>query len=290
VIWANILSLLAQQAQSTLRVVTTVYFCLYGLGNVTSDVIKLPFTRPVEPGLQTGCEMRLFCFPYAGGSCSIFRNWGLALPKSIEIFPVELPGRGARYHEAPYTELSLLVKQIARELVPFLDKPFALFGHSMGAIISFELARRLRADQLNASLLVVSGRDAPHLPQIREPMHSLPDREFLSGLSNLNGTPREVLNNPELMEVLLPLLRADFRMIETYTYVSAEPLDCPIMVFGGFDDRSTGREGLKAWRQHTTCYSRLQIVPGDHFFLTTARLLVLDRISKSLQEAASGHL
>ncbi|SRR5712691_291182 len=263
---------------------------LGGWVTVTSDIIKLLFTRPVERGLQTGCEMRLFCFPYAGGSCSIFRNWGLGLPKSIEIFPVELPGRGTRYHEAPYTELPLLVKQIARELVPFLDKPFALFGHSMGAIISFEVARRLRADQFNASLLIVSGRGAPHLPQTREPMHSLPDREFLSGLSNLNGTAREVLNNPELMGVLLPLLRADFRMIETYTYLAAQPLDCPILMFGGFDDRSTGREELKAWRQHTTRQSWLHMFPGDHFFLTeAAQSLVLDRLSRSLRNLVSHH-
>jgi len=167
--------------------------------------------------------------------------------------------------------------------MPLLDKPFALFGHSMGAIISFELARLLRADHICPRRLIVSGRGAPHLPQTRTAIYSLAEREFLDALRNLDGTPKEVLDNPELMKVVTPMLRADLQMIETYRYRTAPPLDCPIVIFGGRGDKTVGKEELKAWGSHTTGQNWVHMFPGDHFFLTAAQSLVLERLSRSLQ-------
>src|SRR5437763_15337105 len=157
-------------------------------------------------------RVRLFCFPYAGGGDSVFRAWQKGLSEAIEVCPVQLPGRGARISEPPFTELSPLVRAAAQALAPHLDKPFAFFGHSMGALICFELARHLRKDGGPQPVhLFVSGRCGPQTP--REPFAGdLPDSEFQEMLRRYNGTPEEVLENRELMELLLPAVRADFAL------------------------------------------------------------------------------
>lgn len=254
----------------------------------TSTVIAGPSTSwlaGVKPNARA--SLRLFCFPYAGGSATIFRTWQSALPPEVEVCPVQLPGRGRRLAEAAYTDVYTLVQALAPALFPFLDKPFAFFGHSMGASISFELARYLnREHHLSPRHLFVSGRRAPHIPASHALTYNLPDAEFLVALRDLKGTPHEALEHPDLMELMLPLLRADFELSETYTYVDGPLLDCPLSIYGGLEDDDVLREHLEAWGKLTTGSVSLKMFPGDHFFLNTAPTPLLRTLSQELKSLA----
>ena len=232
--------------------------------------------------LNPDATLRLLCFPYAGGSSLIYREWQKALPANIDVCAIQLPGRGHRLSEPAFTNLHELVKVAAEPLLSILDRPYAMFGHSMGAMIAFELAHLLREKHgLEPAHLFVSSRRAPHLPTERV-TYNLPEAEFVSEINQLNGTPREVLEHPELMELLLPLLRADFELIQTYKYVPKAPLHCPVTVIGGSEDDEVSDDKLTGWREHTTGEFSLRIVPGDHFFINTARPQVLELIARSL--------
>ncbi|NEN98357.1 MAG: acyltransferase domain-containing protein [Moorea sp. SIO3I7] len=230
-------------------------------------------------------KLRLFCFPYAGAGASIFRSWLELLPPEIEVCSIQLPGRENRLEEEPFTRLSPLIQALTPVLHPYLDIPFAFFGHSLGALISFELARELRKQNLPSPVHVfVSASPAPQLPDLNLPIHRLPDDEFIQSLGRLNGTPQETLENPELMELFLPVLRADFAILETYFYSSADPLDCPITVFGGKSDPKVSDSELEAWRKQTQKDFTLQMFPGDHFFLKSHDQLLLDAIASQLSQ------
>jgi medium-chain acyl-[acyl-carrier-protein] hydrolase len=166
-----------------------------------------------------------------------------------------------------------LVEKIANAVQPELDKPFFFFGHSLGAVLAFELARRIRPQP---QILFVSACGAPHIQNPNHPIHDLPDSEFIKSLQELNGLPAEVANNAELMELLLPVLRADFEAIEKYQYTSTEHrLECPIIAFGGSEDFHVDRAHLDAWEHHTNNF-KSKIFQGDHFFINTARRSVID--------------
>src|SRR5262245_34574163 len=189
------------------------------------------------PTPNPGAALRLFCFPYAGGNSLIYRSWTEQLPLAVEVCAVMLPGREARLRERPYTCLPPLIEALAEALLPRLNKPFAFFGHSMGALISFELIRELRRNcGLAPAHLFVSGRRAPQIENNDPPTYNLPEGDFIQEIRHFNGTPQEVLEHPELMQLLLPVLRADFAVCETYTYTEEPPLECPISVFGGLQD------------------------------------------------------
>ena len=231
-------------------------------------------------------RLRLFCFPYAGGSAVTFRRWHEALPPDVEVIAVQLPGRGARRAEAPFTNMRPLVEAVAAVVAPHLDRPFALFGHSMGAAIAFELVRQLRrlygAEPYH---LFVSGRRAPHLPDTERPLHNMPEPEFVEELRRLNGTPPEVLAHKELMELMIPLLRADFSVAETYLLQPGEPLSCPLTAFGGVHDEHVEHEALAGWREHTTGPFAMKLFEGDHFFVETSRPLLLRAMAGALGAA-----
>lgn len=238
-----------------------------------------------QPGPRV--RLRLFCLPYAGGGASVFRGWSAFAPPEIQLLPVHLPGRGNRFSERPLVRLDALVDQLADELGPFMDVPFALFGHSMGAMVAFELTRRLR--ELGRSLpesLLVAGRRAPHRPSDKRPLHALPEPEFQKELRGLDGTPEEILQHPELMEVFAPILRADFELCETYAYRAGEPLDVPISAFGGLEDPDVRRDDLQAWQEHTRGPFRLRMFPGGHFFLNGARQQLVHALSEDLMRLA----
>jgi len=225
--------------------------------------------------LSSGARLRLFCFPYAGAGALIFRTWSDGLPADVEVCPVQLPGRGTRLLERPFTQLAPLVEALAQALAPLLDKPFAFFGHSLGALISFELARRIRGQYgVHPVRLFVSAGRAPQIPNRDPRVHTLPEKEFLAELSRLKGTPNELLDHKELMEIMLPLLRADFAMYETYEYSTEPPLNCPISAFGGLQDRGVNDSDLDAWRDQTSVSFSLRMFPGDHFFLKQQPLLL----------------
>ncbi len=233
---------------------------------------------------RTGPEprLRLFCFPYAGASALIYRTWPEGLPSDVEVCPVQLPGRGARSTEPPFTRLSPLVEALAQALAPVLDVPFAFFGHSFGALVSFELARKLRRDcGVNPVHLFISASRAPQISRRGSPVHSLPDGEFLAEMRRLDGTPAELLENKEFMQIMLPLLRADFSVYETYKYLNEPVLDCPISAFGGLQDRRVSSVDLEAWHAQTNASFSLQMFPGDHFFLKHP--LVLRALAEELQ-------
>ena len=205
------------------------------------------------------------------------------MPRSVEICAVQLPGRGSRMHEPPFTAISTLVTALAQALASYVDIPMAFFGHSMGGIIAFELARYLRRKRnLGVVHLFVSGSRAPQV-EIEEPRtYDLPKPEFLETLRTLNGTPKEVLDHPELLELMMPLLRADFAVCETYDYSPEPPLDCPITAFGGMKDSEVTREHLEAWRDQTTSSFSLRMLPGDHFFINTEQAMLLKLLSQEL--------
>lgn len=233
-------------------------------------------------------RLRLLCFPYAGGGASIFRTWSDDLPRDVEVCPVQLPGRESRMRELPFTRLPPLVQALAQALLPYLDIPFAFFGHSMGALISFELARQLRRQYgLSPAHLFVSSHRAPQIPDPHPPIHHLPESMFVEELRRFSGTPELILQNPEIMEVFLPLLRADFSICETYTYSPEDPLECPISAFGGLHDLLASRDDLESWRDQTLGSFTLRMFPGDHFFLHTARAPLLQTVSQGLTQLLS---
>jgi len=247
---------------------------------------KLPATPwLVTPRENPSARVRLFCFPYAGGSVLTFYRWPASLPAGVEVCAVQLPGRGNRLREKPFGSLLPLVRAITPALLRYLDKPFAFFGHSMGAMISFELARHLRRDfGLLPAHLFMSGRRAPQIERPERGTYDLPESEFLDSLRDLNGTPREVLEHRELMQLMSPLLRADFAICQTYSYLHEPPLECPLTAFGGLSDREVGREQMEAWREQTSASFILRMLPGDHFFLDSAQATLLSLLSHELNK------
>jgi medium-chain acyl-[acyl-carrier-protein] hydrolase len=222
----------------------------------------------VRPRPDPGAALRLFCFPYAGGGAPVFHPWREALPESIEVCAVQAPGRGARLGERPFIRLLPLVAALGGAIQPLLDRPFAFFGHSIGGLAAFELAHHLRESGGPApARLFVAGCNPPQLPNPHPPIHGLPDDELIEELRALDGTPETVLDHKELMALMLPALRADFALQETYQYRPRPPLDVPIVAFGGADDRRDPPEGLDAWREQTRAGFDLHVLPGGHFFL-----------------------
>ena len=230
-------------------------------------------------------SVRLFCFPYAGGDAQVYRAWSRHLPPSVEVLAARLPGRGLRIKEAPFRDLVPVVAAVASAATPYLDRPFAFFGHSMGALISFELARLLRERGVRGPAhLFVSGCRAPQLRGGEPITYDLPDAEFIEYLRSLKGTPAEVFDHPELLELMLPLVRADFSVVETYQYRPGPALGCPVTAFGGESDEEVGVEGIKAWGEQTSGRFDARIMPGDHFFLNDppTRSLMLEVIASEL--------
>lgn len=234
------------------------------------------------PMRRTDPRLRLFCFPYAGGSSRIFQNWPKLVPDSIEVCPLQYPGRGNRLREQPFNSITALAADVTKSLLPLFDIPFAFFGHSMGATVAFEVARKLRrANKTLPIHLFVSGCNAPHLPK-DELFYNLPEPEFIHELRLLKGTPAEVLEHPELMELLMPMLRADFEAVQTYDYVPEAPLSCPISAYGGSEDEEVPEVSLNAWREHTAGPFTLKIFSGDHFYLQTSEALLTSTLIPKL--------
>jgi surfactin synthase thioesterase subunit len=206
------------------------------------------------------------------------------LPPQIDLWAVQPPGRGNRLNEHCLTRLTELVSALSSELPPYLDRPFILFGHSLGALASFELIRHLRRQGLPLpQVLIVSGQGAPQLPNPNPLLHRMPEHELIQMLRQYGGTPEAVLREADLLQLLLPSLRADFEMLETYTYQPEDPLDCPIVVLGGQSDPRVPIPDLQAWREQTSASFSSQLFPGGHFFLLEQQQLFLPTFSDLLQ-------
>lgn len=239
----------------------------------------IAFRRP-----NPQARLRLFCFPFAGGGASIFRTWPTSLPREIDVCPVQLPGRESRLRDEPFCRLGPLLEKLIEVLEPEDDLPFAYFGHSMGAIIAYHLTLRLRElGKRLPSMLMVSARRAPFLPPDEdEVIYHLPDEEFKEKLRELDGTPETVLEHPELMELMLPLLRADFELVDTSETLRAEPFDMPVVAFGGLRDEEVEKEKLEAWKEVTRGTFRLRMFPGGHFFIQEDRHALIGAVAEDL--------
>ncbi|HEX6099124.1 MAG TPA: alpha/beta fold hydrolase [Thermoanaerobaculia bacterium] len=226
-------------------------------------------------------RLRLFCFPYLGGGTWVFRQWPDGLPADVEVWAVQLPGRERRIAEAPIGSMATLAERAVAGLAPLLTGPYAFFGYSMGATVSFEVARRLRLRP--PVKLIVSAQGAPQLASPRElARHRLSDPDLIDEISRLGGTPPEVLENRELLDLLLPVLRTDFEALDTYTYTPQPPLSCPIAAYGGTEDAHVPLQHIEAWREQTTAAFRSRLFDGGHFFLNTHRAELLAELQRDL--------
>jgi medium-chain acyl-[acyl-carrier-protein] hydrolase len=249
------------------------------MANISMNTFWVKRSKP-NPQARLG----LFCFPHAGVGASIFRAWADHLPCEVEVCAVQLPGREDRLAETPFARMPQLIEPLARALGPCLqENPYAFFGHSMGAFVSFELARYLRKYHQTGPLrLFVAAQRAPQLPDLEPPVYALPDKEFIEELRRLNGTLVEILQNADVMEIALPLLRADFALVETYQYTAGDPLLCPISAFGGLNDEKVSRDKLDAWREQTRASFGLRMFPGNHFFFNRSQAELLQTVSYEL--------
>ena len=231
------------------------------------------------PAPNAAARLRLLCFPFAGAGASAYFAWSRALRgEPVEVRAVQPPGRENRLREAPLTELAPLVEALVAACTGLRDRPFCFFGHSMGALVAFETARALRAagGPLPAHLFV-SGAQGPDVPRLEEPLHPLADDEagIAAVASRYGGVPTAVLEHRELLDVILPALRADMRITESYVHATAPPLPCGITAYTGTDDPMVKEEALTRWGAQTTGAFSSRVFPGDHFFLPEQRDAVI---------------
>jgi medium-chain acyl-[acyl-carrier-protein] hydrolase len=243
----------------------------------------------MRPRPQPRARLRLFCLPHAGGGASAFRGWADVLPAEVEVCLVQLPGRENRIGEPAFERMEPLVEALTGAMDEFLDRPFAFFGHSNGALIGFEVARTLRARSRPGPVHVFpSGRRAPDLPADRPPIHALPQAEFLAELQELGGLPAQLLEHRELLEMIVPTLRADVSIHETYAFGEQPPLACPATAYGGVADPRVSRAQLEAWARHFAGPFTLRMFPGGHFYLHDDRDTVLRALSGDLLAIVRG--
>jgi medium-chain acyl-[acyl-carrier-protein] hydrolase len=209
----------------------------------------------------------LFCFPYSGGGSMAFGGWRRQFPSEIGVYPVVYPGREGHWREPCRKHLADMIDELKGEIRPLLTKPFAFFGHSLGALIAFELARALQNEGKDAALLFVSAHRPPRAPLARAPVHLLEEHLFIEKIMEYGGTPPALFADPELKKVYLPILQADFTVWETYRYAPHRLLQCPIYVFGGLEDSTVDKENLISWQEETENQCHLQLFEGGHFFL-----------------------
>ena len=234
-----------------------------------------------------GCRLgRMFCFPFAGGGATAYYRWNKRILDDIELATVQLPGREARLREPLFKRLASLADTLVEELIPWIDGPFAFYGHSMGALLAFELCRKLRRHHgLLPFHLFVSGYRAPQLQPSESPFSHLPNEEFIDRVRQYGGVPDFVAQDEELMDIFLPILRADFEMTESYVYKQEAPLECPITAFGGLSDPKISTEKITAWSIHTSSRFSTHFFPGGHFFLHDSESLVLKQVNLQLSKS-----
>jgi surfactin synthase thioesterase subunit len=230
-------------------------------------------------------KIKLFCFPYAGGAASSYNRWKQLLNPVIELRAIELAARGRRMREAHYNSIDDSVNDVFDIIKDeLLEGPYALYGHSMGTMIAFELAYKIRENNISGPVhIIFSGRAAPQISRTdKRQLHRLPGPEFKKEMLEMGGTPKEFFEHPELLEVFLPLLKGDFRLTETYTHIEKDqPLDCDITVLSGKQDEDT-TEDVEAWRVHTNGNCDINYFDGGHFFIHDETTRVIDIINKAV--------
>jgi medium-chain acyl-[acyl-carrier-protein] hydrolase len=249
--------------------------------NLTHARNKNPWL--VTPAPNPDTPLRLICFPYAGGSAPMYRNWQGGLPE-LEVTAIQYPGRGTRMFDPAMTSVTELVDGITEALLPLMDRPLALFGYSLGSLLAFEVARNLRRKHGLAPVhLFVAARKAPQMPLGSRIIHKFSREEFIEELRRMGGTPKEILNNAEMMELVLPTLRADFQVNETYEYRAEAPFDIPMTAFGGTRDPRASEEELAAWGEHTAADFEMHLYEGEHFFINQLEKELMQAVAKDLR-------
>jgi medium-chain acyl-[acyl-carrier-protein] hydrolase len=238
---------------------------------------------------ETAAAVRLICLPHSGAQAATYRPWRSTAPSWLEVLAVEYPGHGARLREPPHPDIGPLVTELADAVGPLLDRPYALFGHSMGALVAYELAHRARELGLPPPVhLFVSGHRPPHLAEPEPDVHPLADAELVARLRALDGTPPDVLEEPELLRLVLPVLRADLQLCGTYAHTPRAALPCALTAFGGEDDPMVPRALLAGWREHAAGRFAVRVLPGHHFYLLDAHARVLAAIAAALDGWRAG--
>lgn len=240
----------------------------------------------LRPRRRPGARLRLYCLPYAGGGASVYYTWAQLVPPDIEVCSIQLPGRENRLAEPPYRDAAALARELIHVLADSMQRPFAVYGHSMGALLGFELARQTALAGMPApSRLFVGGSRPPSNPHRQPPLRDAADADILAEMHRLGGTPPAVLDSRELMALALPLLRADFAVHETYQREGV--VDVPITAFCGASDGDVSAEEMSGWARHTSRAFRLHLLQGDHFFLRTSRDAQLALMIADLQTAST---
>jgi len=252
---------------------------MIGQGSATRRLPGLPgvVNRKwvVKPRPVTSPDVRVICFPHAGAGAAVFMGWVDQLPPTAELCAIRFPGRENRLDEPLIDDLPSLVDRLGAVLSPLLDRPFVLFGHCSGSLVAFELARWLRAHKRpQPDLLVVSSIEAPALHPVAAPLHQLPRDELIHQVAEFGGLPPQVLEDPEMRDMVEPALRSDTRMAESADYVEEPPLEVPITVIGGLRDHLVSLESMAAWRWETSCRFSLHMLPVGHFVLDPAVALM----------------
>ncbi|MGW2182454.1 thioesterase II family protein [Streptomyces sp. NPDC001732] len=248
-----------------------------------SKWIKEPVPRP---GTR---RPRLLCFPFAGGGATAFRTWPALLEDVADVHAVRLPGREERHGEPPVTDLDALAREVADAVSDWCLPPYALYGHSMGARLAYRVAHALAERGLPMpGLLVVAAHQAPHQPAPRPLMHSLPREELVRRIREFGATPQVLLDNPEMLDFFLPVIRADFALSEAAKEQEARPLDVPILALGGEDDAPVGMNELNAWSLHTTAAFRVRRFAGGHFFQFSSEEQLMELLREELEDLGDG--
>jgi medium-chain acyl-[acyl-carrier-protein] hydrolase len=247
--------------------------------------LNSPWLEHARP--RPSARLRLFCFPFVGADASIFRTWSECLPEYVEVLPVQIPGRGKRFRETPIKQLTVLKEKLFDALSPFFDRPIAFFGHSMGALVAFEFARHVQACRNQEPLCIfVSGCKPPHsklrASRDAKPISRLSEQDFIAELARLNGTPRELLEDRDSLRAFIPVLRADFELLETAEYEHDPVLKCPIIAFCGTNDVQATPDTMQRWRELTSGTFNFNLIAGDHFFPVRCRTRFLSVLADKI--------
>lgn len=234
-------------------------------------------------------RLRLFCVPFAGAGASTFNAWPSAFPDTVELHAVQLPGRESRYAEPALGDVDEAVRQVADAMEPCLDQCYAVFGYSMGALLAFEIVRELRRRNAPMPLqLFVAARRAPQLAAARPRLAHLPREAFLRQVSEYCDSPPVAWQNPDLLEIVLPVLRVDMALCEGYVYRREPPFHFPIQAFAGRRDASAPLSTVQDWREHTSGEFAIKVFDGGHFFVNVAQSQVQRVIISQLEQLMQG--
>ncbi|GAB6040377.1 thioesterase II family protein [Endothiovibrio diazotrophicus] len=233
------------------------------------------------PSPKPDARLRMFCLPFAGGGASVYQPWGKRFGPDIEVCSIQLPGRENRASEPAFRDIQALAGLLANQLALYLDKPYLIYGHSMGGLLTFEVLRQLQDGGYPLpQVAFIAAHRAAHLPPRRRPLFGLDDRQFIQKVSDFGGFQQEILVNEELLNFVLPTLRADFEACDGYRYEPGAPVDCPLVAISGAHDLEVPPEDMDPWQEHTLHPLHHVTLDAGHFFLKTHADALIDQLQR----------